>query len=471
MTIQEWIQLLVLIDFFLINGSYSLLTLFAFPLVKEQHHRAFIDDYPHVFRSRLAPGVSIIVPAFNEEATIAASVDSLLMSRYPKLEIVVVVDGATDRTLEVLQEHFKLRRAFRMLRTEIATQPVDAVYVSDRVSNLLVVHKQNGGKADSLNAGINACTYPYFFSVDADVILEEDAVLRVMTPILKDPVHVVAAGGIVRVANGSVVKAGRMIKVRLSKRRLPVMQVIEYIRAFAAGRAGLSAVDSLLIISGAFGVFRSELIREIGGYALDTVGEDMELLVRLRRHLIEMGRPHRILYMAYPVAWTEVPEDLGALGRQRARWHRGLCEVLWRHKKVAFNPRYGHIGIWAMPFYIGFEFTAPLAEFSGYVAFVVLALTGNVNIGFALLFFTIAVLWGVLLSFSAVMFEDINFRWYESWWSYARLLRMAVLENIGYRQLTVWWRLVGFIQFLRGKKSWGRQERRGFSSDSAESGG
>lgn len=464
MSWQDLLQVIVIVDFFIVHGSYSLLTLLAFPAVRTQHRRAFIDDYPHVFRSRLAPGVSIIVPAYNEEATIVENVDSLLMLRYPQLEVVVVIDGATDATLDVLREHFGLTKVIRVLRDDITTQRVNAVYASERIANLIVIDKQNGGKADALNAGINASNHPYFVSVDADVILEEDAVIRVMTPILRNPRLVVAAGGILRVANGCEVRGGRVIRAALSKRTLPVLQVIEYIRAFAAGRAGLSVINSLLIISGAFSAFNTALVREVGGYARDTVGEDMEILVRVRRHLARQKRPYRVLYLAYPVAWTEVPETLKALGRQRARWHRGLSETLWKHRDTAFNPRYGYMGLVAMPFFLVAEFLGPIAEATGYAIFLLLVLTGDVNFAFYLLFLSIAVLWGVLLSLSAVFFEDVNFRWYETWGSYTRLVWLAVLENFGYRQLTVWWRLRGLAQFFAHRRAWGKMERRGFGA-------
>lgn len=468
MKLLPLLQLFLLVYFFFVNGAYSILTLLAFPLVRQQHRRSFIDDLPGLFKSRLAPGVSILVPAHNEEAAIVDSVRSLLMSHYPKFEVVVIDDGSTDRTVAELIEAFGLRKVYRVARDEITTAKVQATYLSKQYDNLVLILKDRGGKADALNAGINAAKHPYFFSVDADVVLERDAVIRTMKPVMRDPDRVVASGGIIRVANGCKIVNGRMVKAGLSPRHLPVLQVVEYIRAFSAGRAGLSVLDSLLIISGAFGVFDTRLARNVGGYRLGTVGEDMELLVRMRRRLIEQGTKHHVLYLAYPVAWTEVPETFGLLGRQRARWQRGLCETMWHHRRMIFNPRYGHIGMVAMPFFLLVEFIGPIAEASGYVLLLWWIATNQVFWPFFWWFLTLSVLWGVLLSFAAVLFEDVNFTWYRLRRSLTRLLGHALLENMGYRQLTVAWRLRGVWQFLRGETAWGHMEHRGFTGPRPE---
>lgn len=472
MSWNQAFEFAILLYFFIVNGIYTLLTFVAFFMVRNQHRRSYIDDYPHIFDSKLAPGVSILVPAHDEEMTIVESVRSFLLSNYPRFEVIVIDDGSQDETLPRLIEAFGLRpnqRALdRVLRQAIPTQPVESVWVSPTYPELLVISKQNGGKADALNVGINACQYPYFFSLDADIILEEDAILRVVTPIMRDPDRVVAAGGMVRVVNGCEVRSGRVVRPGLSKKTLPVLQVIEYIRAFAAGRAGLSALDSLMIISGAFGVFNTSIALRVGGYAVDTVGEDMELLVRMRRQLFKDKYRHRVIYQAYPVAWTEVPEKLGGLSRQRRRWHRGLCEVMWRNRGMILNPRYKVVGMFAMPFFLFVELLGPLMEVAGYVYLVWLLFTTGIDTQFGVLFLLLAVLWGVFLSFSAIVFEDVNFNWYRLWRSLGKLLPHALLENLGYRQLTAWWRVRGFFEFLLGKRGWGRQERRGFDAPPSE---
>ncbi len=469
MTWQSTFELVILIYFFVVNGTYTALTFIAFFVVRNQHRRSYIDDYPHIFESKLAPGVSLLMPAHNEETTIVESVRSLLMSRYPLFEVVVIDDGSEDSTLDRLIEEFGLRRSqrqnSRLFRDAIETASIRGVWVSPTVPNLVVISKENGGKADALNAGMNACKYPYFFSMDADIILEEDAILRVVAPIMRDPDRVVAAGGMVRVVNGCEVKNGQVVRPGLSKKTLPVLQVIEYIRAFSAGRAGLSAVDSLMIISGAFGVYSSQIARQVGGYSTETVGEDMELLVRMRKTLFKDKVAHDVLYQAYPVAWTEVPENLRILSAQRRRWHRGLCETMWKNRDMIFRPRYKAMGIFAMPFFFFVEFLGPLAEVSGYIYLIWLLLTGGVDQQFFLLFLSLAVLWGVFLSFSAILFEDVNFNWYRMWRSLGKLLPYALFENLGYRQLTAWWRVCGFFEFVVGKRGWGKQERQGFGNE------
>jgi len=458
-----FIQIFILIYFLAINGIYSFLMIVAFIEFRNQHRRSFIDDYPYLYRSKLTPGVSILVPAYNEEATVIEALKSHLSTRYPKFEVIVINDGSKDKTLEILKKEFKLKKIYHVMQTRIKTKSIRGYYISASEPNLIVLDKINGGKADTLNAGINASNYPYFISIDADVILEEDAMLRIMKPMLENPEKNMVAGGMVRVANGCVVENGKIKEVRLSKKFLPVFQVIEYMRAFTAGRAGFSKIKSLLIVSGAFGVFNTEEVRKAGGYERKTVGEDMELLVRLHRSLREQNKDYNILFMTYPVCWTEVPESLRILGRQRNRWHRGLCDTLTRHKKMILNPRYGTIGLVGMPFFVFFEFLGPIIELVGYLYVIYLIVFGIMNWSFFLLFLALAVLWSVLLSVSAVLFEDINFKRYGKWYYIAVLILFSLFENFGYRHLTLMFRIHGLFDYLRGRKAWGVMSRKGFN--------
>jgi cellulose synthase/poly-beta-1,6-N-acetylglucosamine synthase-like glycosyltransferase len=295
------------------------------------------DD--EIFSSPVTPPVSVLVPAFDEELTIVESVRSLLALRYPLHEVIVVNDGSSDATLERLREAFDLVPVRKALRVLLPTAPIRGVYVSRRHHHLWVVDKENGGKADALNAAVNASRYPYVLAIDADAILEEDSLLRVVRPVVAEPDVVVATGGIVRIANGCRIDHGRVYDVRLPQSRLATLQVLEYFRAFLIGRVGWSRMNALLIISGAFGLFRRSLVETVGGYSSDTVGEDIELVVRLHRHLRERGERYRIEFVPDPVCWTEAPETMGQLSRQRRRWHRGLGETLWRHRRVAANGR------------------------------------------------------------------------------------------------------------------------------------
>ncbi|TDK58444.1 glycosyltransferase family 2 protein [Bacillus salipaludis] len=281
--------------------------------------------------------VSIIVPAYNEEVGIVQSVRSLLSINYPSLEIIVVNDGSTDMTLQKMIEHYDMKEIKKVIRKQVETKRIKTIYQSSIISNLFLIHKENGGKADALNVGPNFSHYPYFCSLDGDSALEPDAFLKVMKPIIDSNEEVIASGGSVRIANGCKIRNGHIIKIGLSEKPLVVMQIIEYLRAFLMGRIGLSRHNLLLIISGAFGVFSKHWVIEAGGYKTDTVGEDMELVVRIHRMVKERGLKKKIVYVPDPVCWTEVPESISILRRQRRRWHRGLFESLWTHRKLTFN--------------------------------------------------------------------------------------------------------------------------------------
>lgn len=458
----EIFQTAVLIYFITINLWYTALMISAFLEMRRRSRQVLVDDHSYLLRSPLSPRVSILVPAHNEEKTVVDAVRSHLAIKYPNFEIIVVNDGSTDRTMEALDEEFKLRKIDRIVRHAIETQPIRGYYVSETRKNLIVIDKDNGGKADALNTALNAASSDYFISIDADVILEEDAILRMMKPVIDDSDRLVAAGGIVMIANGCSIVRGRLIKARLSRRILPRFQVIEYLRAFVGGRAGFSRFNTLVIISGAFGVFQTITARIVRGYEKDTVGEDFELIVKFHRYLRRQKTSYRVAFLPHPVCWTEGPETVGVLSRQRSRWHRGLSETLWKYRSMLYNPRYGRIGMIALPFYLLFEFLGPLVEVAGYAYFTYLLFFGAINTPFAILFISIAVMWGMALSLAAVFMEEQYFEWYSSVSDKLRLILLALLENLGYRQMTLGFRMKGLIDFLRGAKSWGKMTRTGF---------
>lgn len=461
MTLLVWYGHAILVALFAINTYQLALVLLGFRQTRRMMREIQRSDQRRLLGSPLTPPVSVLAPAFNEEANVVENVRSLLMLDYPLFEVVVVNDGSKDRTLEVLIREFGLRPSARSFEYAVPCRPIRQVYDSEEYANLVVVDKANGGKADALNAGLNLALYPLFCAIDADSILESDALLRLVRPFVDFPGVTVAAGGIVRVANGCDIRAGRVRGVRLARRPLPLMQIVEYLRAFLFGRMAWSGGNALLIISGAFGMFEKRAALAAGGYALDTVGEDMELVVRMHRHRRESGRPYRIGFVPDPICWTEVPESLRVLRRQRTRWHRGLIDTLWRHRAMLGRPRYGSIGLLAMPSFALFEMLSPIAEFTGYLVLPVLAALGLLAPAFALNFFVLAVLYGVLVSVVAVLLEDITFRRYPRTHDLALLVAAAILENLGYRQLTVWWRVRAFWEFWRGDLSWGAMERRG----------
>jgi cellulose synthase/poly-beta-1,6-N-acetylglucosamine synthase-like glycosyltransferase len=410
--------------------------------------------------SHLQMPVSLIVPAYNEGATIATSIRALLQLRYQHFEVIVVNDGSTDGTLAVLQKEFELHPFPEAYRVQIRTQPVRAIYRSLKHPNLRVIDKENGGKADTINAGINAARHPLFYAGDADSVLEPHSLARVVRPFLEDP-HTVACGGTVRIINGCVVRGGVIEQVRLPRNPLALVQVVEYLRAFLGGRIGWSAVNGMLIVSGAFGVFHRETVVAADGFRADAIGEDMELIVRLHRKLSARRTPYRIAFIPDPVCWTEAPEDLATLGRQRRRWHRGLAESLWSNRSLCFARHSGTAGWLAFPYFVLFELLSPVVEIGGLVfmgfAFALGAMSGTSFLAFIAAAFAL----GVMLSTTALLLEELSFHTYPKASHLAVLFVVAVLENFGYRQITSFWRLQALFGWLAGRRvEWGVMKRK-----------
>lgn len=448
--------------FAVLNGVYLVFTAIAWKDLHRHARRARHAPTEEMFTSPLTPGISVLVPAYDEEVVIVETVRSLLALRYPRHQVVVVNDGSTDATLERLRDAFDLAPVRKALRGAIPTAPVRAAYVSRRNPRLWVVDKVNGGKADALNCGLSAADYPYVAAVDADALIEEGALLRVAQPIVDDPGVVAATGGIVRIVNGCLVDHGRVTDVRLPQSRLATLQVVEYLRAFLIGRVGWSRLNALLIISGAFGLFRRSLVEEVGGWWTDTVGEDVELVVRLHRHLRAEGGDYRIEFVSDPVCWTEAPEDLRTLSRQRRRWHRGLAEALRRHRGAICNPRYGTFGLVALPYFLFFELLGPVLGAFGLPLTLLAWALGYLSPLFLVAFLLVSILLGILLSISALGLEELGLRRQPGGRELARLVAYAALENVGYRQLNDFWRVLALVDLARGRRSWGAQRRRGF---------
>ena len=449
------------------NAMYLVLTAIAWPSVtghlRARRHTA-IDE---AFASPLTPPISLVVTAYNEEAVIVESIRSLLALRYPVFEIVVVDDGSTDGTLDRLHAAFDLAPVRKVVRDAVPSRPVRATYASRRHPELVVLVKENGGcKADAANAGINAARYPYFSVIDADALLEEDALIRVAKPILDDPDRVAAAGGVVRIVNGCDVDHGRVTRVGLPRSPLATLQVLEYFRAFLVGRVAWSRLNALLIISGAFGVFRRSVVEAVGGYSTATVGEDIDLVLRLHTYLRDRGEPYRIAFVPDPVCWTEAPEDLRGLSSQRRRWQRGLAEACWNHRRAIGNPRYGVLGLVAFPCFLLFELLGPLVAVLGLPATLLAWWYGSLSAAYVAAFLLVSFLLGMLLSVAALALEELSFRRHTSGRDVARMLWYAFVENFGYRQLNEVWRLVALVEVARRKDGWGKLERRGFGGSS-----
>ena len=461
--IAEWITLAMVVYFLALNTIQLLLTLLAArALVSNQHFRE-MDQLPMAF-SLLSPPISVLVPAFNEAKTIVATVESLLQLNHPEFEVVVINDGSKDETLQVLQQHFALLPYPEAYRIQLPTQVVKAIYCSRLFPNLRVIDKDNGGKADSLNAGINAARYPLFCGVDADSILQRDSLQKVVKPFLHDPT-MVATGGTIRAANGCHVRGGDVRQVDLPRNGWALFQVMEYLRAFLFGRLGWSSLNAMLIISGAFGVFRKQTVIDVGGYKTKTIGEDMELVVRIHHHMRSRGQAYRIEFVPDPVCWTEVPEDRQTLRNQRIRWQRGLSESLSSHWGLMFSRRGGWVGWLAFPYMVLFEWLGPLIELAGYIWTLYAWWAGFLSGSSLVLFACVSLGLGIALSVMSVLLEQISFQMYPHFRQTLKLTAVAFLENLGYRQLAAWWRLVGLYRWAtQSEGSWGAMTRKGHNA-------
>jgi cellulose synthase/poly-beta-1,6-N-acetylglucosamine synthase-like glycosyltransferase len=454
---------LVITGYFVVFNTIQLaLMLLAFLAVRRRVRAIELEDFQEIQESGVTPPVSIIVPAYNEGPTVVETVRSLLALRYKQLEIVVVNDGSSDDTLEQLIAAFGLKRTPRVYWQQLKCKPVRGIYWSAEYPRLWVLDKVNGRKADAVNAGINLASAPYVSVIDGDTVIEDGAILAMMHAILPHSRDTVAAGGTVRIVNGCKLEGNQAVRVGVPRGLLARVQVLEYLRAFLFARVGWSEVQSLMIVSGAFGIFRKEILVEIRGFRHDTVGEDMDVIVRMHRKLREEGRPYRVTFVPDPVCWTECPETLKDLRRQRERWHRGLGETLEHNKVMLGSRRYGRIGLFALPYYMLFEYLGPLVETAGFVILPFGWALGLVNWRSFLLFLTASVVYGLVLSLLSLVLEELSFRRYREPGQLARLVMAAMLENLWFRQLQVWWRLVALITWRGRAATWVSAPRKGF---------
>ena len=450
--------------------SYLVFLVMSFKVIRRYLQGLRFRNVTSISSMPNALPISIVMPAYNEELTISEAAQSMLRLQYPQFEVILVNDGSKDRTLDLLVEVFRLEKVYRAWRPEVPSKPIRGIYISALYPNLVVVDKENGGsKADAVNAGINVSRYPLTCVVDADSLLDQDALMRVARLYIEDPESTVGVGGLVRVANGCEIKDGRVVKVRLPKEPLAMFQNVEYFRAFLMGRVAWSAIDALLIISGAFGMFRRDQLVKVGGYKSTSLGEDFELVLALRRKLGDEKKPGKFKFVCDPACWTEAPTTLKILGSQRARWQRGLMQTLWAHRKMWFNPKYGAAGMLAIPYMLLFEVLGPVVEISGLVGVPVMFALGLVNWPFALFYYLLAVVAGIFVSIGALVLEEVSYGKYPRLRDILRLAWYSVAENFGYRQLTVWWRLKGiWLHLTKRQAKWGQMVRRGFGPEPAK---
>lgn len=450
---------------FTVMLSYIVLAIVSAFSLKHYLRVNRLIPYKSLLAFQDAPRISILAPAYNEGFTIRENVLSLLSIQYNNFDVIVINDGSKDDSIAILVDAFELIPSDEVYVASIPTKQVKNVYISTNptFSKLIVIDKENGGKADALNAGINFSKNPYVVCIDVDCIIEKDVLLKLSKPFLEATnKRIIATGGVVRIANSCIVKSGKLIKVNVPKNLIARIQVLEYLRAFVLGRMAWAKLDGLLLISGAFGMFDKEIILKVGGYNTNTVGEDMELVVRMRRYMIENKFPYTLKFIPDPLCWTEAPESYEILGKQRSRWTRGTMETLWIHRKMFFNPRYKILGMISYPYWLFYEYLAPIIELTGLLISLLMVYYGILSWSFfgllSLFVYTFALFFSVL----AIFTEEATFKKYESKKDIFKLVWAALLEPFIFHPFLIYAALKGNWQKIKGSHSWGDMTRKGF---------
>ncbi|MDF2517069.1 MAG: glycosyl transferase family 2 [Sphingobacterium sp.] len=449
---------------------YTWIGLYAYGAVFRYKHKNAFTDYSIVATNPNAPTFSLIAPAYNEGMTIIENVRSLLSLYYHNLEIIIVNDGSKDDSMQKLIAAYELEPTSFFVQGNIETKEIRGIYKSKNPAfkKLIVVDKENGGKADALNVGVNISAGDYIVCIDVDCILEQDAILKLAKPFLEQTdKRVIACGGVIRLANNCNVVNGSVTDVNLPKSWLGRTQALEYIRAFILGRMAWSRASGLILISGAFGAFDRQIVLACGGYDRNTVGEDMELVVRMRRYMEEQKQAYEVVNIPDPLCWTEVPESKEILRKQRNRWMRGTMETLWKHRKLMFNPKYGRFGMISMPYWFLFEFLGPIVEFTGYIIFVIFFILGIINWPFFFALFSLVIASGILYSIYAILVDLVSHQVYTKKRDLSTLITTAVLEPLYFHPIVVKAGVQGVVDYFRKQHGWGEMTRQGFQQKEA----
>lgn len=445
-----------------LSGIYAVQLIVSYLQIRKTIRKKPADDYIRYSDSDNLMPVTIIVPAHNEQENIAYNLKSLMKLNYPTYEIIVVNDGSTDSTHQNILEEFGLHKIECPIKISLHTKNIKGVYFNQEYPALLYIDKENGGKSDALNTGINASKYPLFVCLDADSLLEKDAILHLSAEFLKDTTTLVA-GGFIRISNGSVIENGECKSFSLPDSNVERFQIVEYFRAFLSGRISWGPANALLVVSGAFGVFNKQAVIEIGGYKTGTIGEDMELIVRMHRHMKDRKRKYAIKFSEDAVCWTQGPSSLKDLRNQRRRWQIGLLDTLLTHKVMLLNPKYGAAGMLAVPYSWIFEFLGAIIEVLGYVIIPLSFFLGELSPYFFMLYLAVAIGLGIVISLGGLILEQTNNKGCMSAKQIMNLTKYAFLENFGYRQLTTLFRVEGILRYRKFKNIWGNIRRSEFN--------
>ena len=450
----DYLNTIILIYFLVANAIYTVLMVLSLYSVSIHSRFASHTGFADLMDSPVTPPVALIVPAFNEQDVIVATVESMLDLKYPEKEVIVVDDGSDDATLMRLIERFHLQKMDLIYRSQLPANAPTAFFYNPEIPDLLVVTKPNGGKPDALNVGVNVARSPYFCTVDADSIVEDEALLRLMAPIVHANVNTVVSGGVVRIANGCTVDRGRVTEIGLPRTWIERCQVVEYIRTFLFGRPGWNFLNCNFICSGAFCLLHKESVVLAGGFSLDTVTEDIDMIATLHRYLKKKGWKYQMVFTTDPVCWTECPKTLDMLGRQRRRWQLGLMQTALKHDALIFNPRHGTLGMLSVPFHAYIEAMGCIVEALGLFILPISFFVGAMPFSMFLLLMFLAFGYGTLLSMASVLLAEATVRRYPKVSDMMTLVKYAFLENLGYRQLVSIYRAQGVLRYFRGARKW-----------------
>ena len=462
------IHLLFFIYAFFAIASYVILAIISAIETKEYMMKNSFVNYKEILSSTISPSISIIAPAYNESLNIIENVRSLLSSHYVNYDVIIVNDGSKDDSLEKLIKAYDLVKVNFLINQQIPTKPMRAgVFKSTNPAfeKLTVVDKENGGKADALNMGLNISNNQYVACIDVDCLLLENALQKMVKPFLEvTEEKVIATGGVIRIANSCIIKNGKLLDVNMPKKLIEKAQILEYLRAFLLGRMAWSRLNGLLVISGAFGLFDKKIAIEVGGYDTNTVGEDMEIIVRMRRHMEEINEKYKVAYIPDPLCWTEAPDNYKTFISQRNRWTRGTIETLRKHRKIGFNKKYKSLGMLSYPYWLFFERLAPVIEVIGIVYFAILMALNEVRWDYAFAFIILAYLFTVLFSLVAIYSEELTYHQYKKKGTGFKLLQISLLEPFVLHPFILYAAIRGNMDYyFNKKKKWGEMTRKGMA--------
>lgn len=448
--------------FFAYMAIYTVITIISstFAIRELNQRKQFRSMVSHIDFKVTMPPVSVIIPAYNEEKTILKTLDSMRYVDYPQFEIIVVNDGSTDDTMQVLLDQFQLNEVHPFVKQHLKTKPIRRIYRGQMNGvPLTVIDKENGGKSDALNTGINVSKYGLFLTVDADSQLQFDSISKIVMPYLQYD-HVVAVGGDVKISNGIHIDYGKVNQMNIPHKAIIVFQILEYFRAFLTTRVWFNRFNGNLIVSGAFGLFKKSAVLAVGGYSNDTVGEDMDLVVKLHSYFKKNHLPYRIDYSIEAICWTQGPTRWRDLKTQRIRWHKGLMQSLLAHRYIFFNPHYGVVSFFSFMYFLVYEMINPLMIILAVLFFGYLLIMRMVHFKFIIAFLIVYLIYTTINAWASLYLERYFYNYTFSTLDRWRMIGYCLLENLGYRQLNLAFKLYALLTFRPKKQEeWGEIER------------